>query len=524
MTTKKIRLDLDDLLSKSNKKKNVSHSANKKQDTVKIKKEDSNINLKIKTQLHKSSTKITGNNNSINSPATLEKNMATQGKNLATVRIFPWWVRFIVFILTLMFFGVIPSLLLKGIAGFNSFLSSFNISLTPNDVTALVVASPKLKTDAYGRTNVLFLGIDSRGDIDASGLKNTDSIMVLSYDPRYHRMYLISFPRDLYVKFPNTYYHNKINAVYAYGERIKKGKGIEYLETVINEITGLKIQYYAMINFDAFRKIIDRLGGIDVYVDRTFVDYMYPNGHLGYMTIKFEKGWQHLNGEKALQYARSRHAAGPEGSDFARARRQQKVIEASIAKIKKKGITDPKFFYDILKTINKNVKTSPITPLDIEAGLQILEKGKPETHSLVLDPSVGNYTLIGRGNTTLYTLVPKAGLDNWSVVKRFVQDWLTVPNLFGKNPTINIYNAKDNSYYVHLRQLKQRFPYLKYQYSGNISASAKSFTTSPNSKYSDGAKYIAKNIKFIDYLSQDELKDPIKKTVNKKDLIIIFGK
>lgn len=432
-------------------------------------------------------------------------------------------VRLVAFVFTLLVFAAIPVALVKVVSKMSAFLQKFNINLSANEVTAAIVAEPRLKTDAFGRTNVLLLGIDSRGDIDTSGLKNTDSIMVVSYDPKHHALFMLSFPRDLYVKFPGTYYHNKINAVYAYGERIKKGKGFDYIKQVIEELSGLKIQYYAMINFDAFRKVIDRLGGIDVYVERSFVDYSYPTENYGYKTVRFKKGWQHFNGERALEYARSRKAAGPEGSDFARARRQQKVIQAIVDKIKKQGIKDPKFFYDMLKIVSKNVKMSTITPLDIEAGLKILQKGKPKTYSLVLDPTIGNYSLIGRGNTTLYTLVPKAGLDNWQLINRYIKDWFKCPEIIEKNPVINIYNSGDRSFWQHYKQIQGRFPYFKMRTATFKADIDNLISASPTGKLEKSAEFLASQLKFLEYIESDKLKASIKNKLNKDDLVIILG-
>ncbi len=427
------------------------------------------------------------------------------------------------FAFTLLFLAAIPAILVKVVNKMTTILRQFNINLSPTEVTAAIVAEPRLKTDMYGRTNVLLLGIDSRGDIDSSGLKNTDSIMVVSYDPKQHALFMLSFPRDLYVKFPGTYYHNKINAVYAYGERVKQGKGFDYITKVVEELSGLKIQYYAMINFDAFRKIIDRLGGIDVYVERSFVDYSYPTENYGYKTVRFKKGWQHFNGEQALEYARSRKAAGPEGSDFARARRQQKVIQAIVDKIKKQGIKDPKFFYDLLKIVSKNVKMSTITPLDIEAGLKILEKGKPKTYSLVLDPTIGNYSLIGRGNTTLYTLIPKAGLDNWHWVKRYVSDWFKCPDLVAANPLIAIYNAGDKAFWQHYKQIKGRFPYFKWRTANLGMQFSRMLVVSPTGKLDKGAKCISTELKFLTYATRQDLDTKVLGKIKQEKLAIILG-
>ncbi len=103
----------------------------------------------------------------------------------------------------------------------------------------------------------------------------------------------------------------------------------------VETLSGLNIPYFAVLDFAGFKEAIDQVGGVDVVVDRTFTDYAYPadvgDGYLP--PITFTAGPQHMDGTTALEFARSRHAAGPEGSDFARSQRQQKIITAFEAKL-----------------------------------------------------------------------------------------------------------------------------------------------------------------------------------------------
>ncbi len=194
----------------------------------------------------------------------------------------------------------------------------------------------ELKND-NGVTNVLMIGVDQRA---TGGPTLTDTIMLISFRQSDQKVSMISFPRDLWVKVPafNDLYeqYTKINAVYSLGEEFDYPTGgIGLLSQVIADHVGVPIHYYAKVNFEGFRRSIDAVGGIDVYVENAFVDYKYPRE--GYENapwsarwevVSVEQGWQHMDGETALKYSRSRHAFGPEGSDFARAKRQQKVIMA----------------------------------------------------------------------------------------------------------------------------------------------------------------------------------------------------
>lgn len=86
---------------------------------------------------------------------------------------------------------------------------------------------------------------------------------------------------------------------------------------------GIEIQYYSLVDFGGFKNIIDTLGGITIDIPEGFTDTTYPTPDNGYMTIHFDSGVTLLDGEKALQYARSRHST----SDFARSLRQQQIVK-----------------------------------------------------------------------------------------------------------------------------------------------------------------------------------------------------
>jgi LCP family protein required for cell wall assembly len=114
----------------------------------------------------------------------------------------------------------------------------------------------------------------------------------------------------------------------------------------VTQITGLPIHYAMVIDFEGFTNIIDLIGGIDVNIPLGFVDHFYPipgkeqdlcsgdpSFSCRYQTVKFLAGEEHLYGERALQYVRSRHAEGEAGSDFSRGKRQQDVVQAVITKL-----------------------------------------------------------------------------------------------------------------------------------------------------------------------------------------------
>jgi LCP family protein required for cell wall assembly len=185
-----------------------------------------------------------------------------------------------------------------------------------------------------GRTNILILGI---GGGTHEGADLTDTIMVLSLDSSKKSVALISIPRDIW----SDTLKDKVNSAYHYGEMKQKGGGLLLSKVIMEDVIGMPIDYAVVIDFSGFTKVIDAVGGIDVNVPEAFTDTQYPKPGMEqatcpgdptnacvYETVHFDAGLQHMDGSRALIYARSRHAEGDEGSDFARSRRQQIIMVA----------------------------------------------------------------------------------------------------------------------------------------------------------------------------------------------------
>lgn len=376
-------------------------------------------------------------------------------------------------ITVLVFFGAVIPSFFKDVAVFaQTLVQSTNFTIEGNTLNPdNVKKDPSLKKDSRNKTNVMLVGIDTRSSGSATGIKNTDTMMVASYDHATNRVSLISFPRDLVVNFPNSSSYGKINATYAIGEARSKGNGLEYLKTGLENITGLKIQYYAMIDLNGFVTVIDQLGGVDVYVERSFKDYSYPTENYRWQTISFTQGWTHMNGDLALKFSRSRHSQqNGEGSDFARARRQQKVIQAVLDKAQQQeNLQNPKKIFEILNTIAASIHVNQVTPEDIQAGLQILtQKGKPAMYSVVMDPTVGNSSLIQVGGYgTGYSITAKAGVKNFNNIKQFLIDFTNEPTLNSNNLTIPIYNGKGANFSQRYSAITKRFFYSKFRNAGS---------------------------------------------------------
>lgn len=203
------------------------------------------------------------------------------------------------------------------------FSSSENTSIIKQLGELIFNPTEKLKGEDKGRINILLLGIGGEGH---SGGDLTDTIMIASIKPATNEASLLSIPRDLYVQIPNTNKGSKINAVKFWGDKSKEKNGIELLKQIVSEVSGLDIHYYVQLDFNGFVKIVDDLGGIDIYLKNDINDPAYPNFSRGYDPFYIKKGWHHLDGATALKVARSRHSTM---GDFDRIERQQDIIKAA---------------------------------------------------------------------------------------------------------------------------------------------------------------------------------------------------
>jgi LCP family protein required for cell wall assembly len=190
----------------------------------------------------------------------------------------------------------------------------------------LVVVVGTLFLRGGDRVNLLLVGIDRR---DGTGWAyRTDTILVVTVDPPTGAAGMLSIPRDLQVAIPG-HGEDRINTANVYGSRKDDPDGgTALLRATIEANFGVPIDGYLMADFGTFEKIVDVLGGIDVDVPRALHDTHYPDPRPGdpyaFKTIHFDPGRQHMNGKRALQYARSRMST----TDFDRAKRQQLILLA----------------------------------------------------------------------------------------------------------------------------------------------------------------------------------------------------
>ena len=171
--------------------------------------------------------------------------------------------------------------------------------------------------------NILVLGVDRRPD---GGDQNSDVIIIARVDLIASTVSAVSLPRDLLVDVPDVY-SGKINGTYNAGitdDPDDKTAGIVMVRDTIEVLYGIPIDGYVLIDFDGFEEVVDAVGGIDVSVPEAIVDEDYPTIDYGTERVEFAAGPQHMNGDRALKYVRTRNT----DSDDARRERQIDVLLA----------------------------------------------------------------------------------------------------------------------------------------------------------------------------------------------------
>lgn len=313
---------------------------------------------------------------------------------------------------------------------------------------------------------VLFLGYGG-GSHDGTYL--TDSIIAVHVDPKTQKVFLISIPRDTWVKIPTTQtesVHAKINAAYSIGLNDKgypdkkaefsgEAGGGKLAEYVVSQVVEFPIQYFVSIDFSGFTSTIDTLGGVDITVERAFDDYQYPIAGkevdpcgllesdiatfsaaiatksateleafpCRFEHLHFDSGKQYMNGATALKYTRSRYSA-QDGNDFGRAQRQRNLLVAVKEKVISIGFI-PKII-PFMSSLGDDVRTD-LTPDDSKTIIENASSlSKYQVISLALTDQ--NYLKESVSSSGQSILSSRNGMDNW----KNVHTWLA--NEFSGKP------------------------------------------------------------------------------------------
>lgn len=238
---------------------------------------------------------------------------------------------------------------------------------------AAVVAAMTVVTLVLPPLDLLVLGLDARPG--EGYVTRTDVIMVVGVQPRRARLNVLSLPRDLFISVPGYSATQRINTINVLGEVNAPGSGPDLLAASIAQSFGIAPDRYVRLNFGAFVAVVDAVGGVRVNVPRAIVDYQYPTDNYGTMTVRFEPGWQRMDGETALIYARTRHA----DDDYGRAERQQQVFTALARKL-----ANPLNWVPAGVAIARNVDTN-MNPVEMGLYAPAVMVGSLNVQRLVVD-------------------------------------------------------------------------------------------------------------------------------------------
>ena len=267
----------------------------------------------------------------------------------------------------------------------------------------------QLAGSADDRINILLLGIGGEGH---EGKNLSDTNIIVSIQPSTHEVAMVSIPRDLSVNIPGAGWR-KINAVNAFGEESAPGQGAAAARDFFSQTFGIPIQYYIRVDFKAFVDLVNSVGGITINVPRSFTDYQYPGPNYSYETISFTEGVQHMDGETALKYARSRHGGSGEGSDFARSRRQQQALLALKEKLLSFGTyANPVTVKRIFSAVESNISTNLSIQEMVYLASFAQDVNQSTIKNIVFDDAPGGYLVSTIGEDGAYLLLPRTGNFN----------------------------------------------------------------------------------------------------------------
>ncbi|MFZ2275584.1 MAG: LCP family protein [Candidatus Nanogingivalis sp.] len=312
----------------------------------------------------------------------------------------------------------------------------------------------KLKQDSNGRTNFLIFGTSPKG---WDGEDLTDSVIVASVNQETKKAHTISLPRDLWVKHTCTGWlgttSGKLNETYGCGkfseglnisdEKTAETNGQKALASTVTEVTGLDIHYVVHANWQVLVQAIDAVGGIDVKIEVwDGSPYMYDVA----TNIRYKNGETvHMNGEQALAFSRARGSAGGyglSGGNFDRERNQQKIIQATLAKI-----NDSKFdvskLLGISTALGNNVQTTFETKeLQTLADLAIgMSAGNIKSLPLVNDQDSAQNLLTTDMVGSASAVVPVAGLYDYSAIQAYIAKNTISNEIIDENAKVVVLNG-----------------------------------------------------------------------------------
>lgn len=319
-----------------------------------------------------------------------------------------------------------------------------------------IIKQEKLQQDANGRTNILIYGTSP---IDHDGANLTDSIMVMSVNQETKEGFMVSLPRDLWVKYEKPCIvgsAGKLNAAYFCASNDGKDEeaGAQALEAQAEKILGLDIHYYTHVNWDVLTESVDAVGGIDVKIEtddpRGILDrnFDWECGYRCYY-VKYDKDEvAHLDGKHALALSRARGAAGGyglSGGNFDRERNQQKIIAALQQKALSAGtLTNIGKVTSLIDALGDNLRTD-ISTSEIRTALGLAANIQPDDlvslslvdkeHPLVTTSMISGQSVV----------IPTAGIFDYSEIHAYIRKHSVINEVSREGAQVAIYNATGQS-------------------------------------------------------------------------------
>jgi LCP family protein required for cell wall assembly len=317
-----------------------------------------------------------------------------------------------------------------------------------NPFSILSVFKPAHLANDNGRVNILVAG-NSADDSGHDGAQLTDSIMVLSLNTKNDTALMLSIPRDTYVSIPG-YGHAKINEAYPDG-------GMDLLKTVVQDTTGLPIHYTALVNYTAFKDLVNAVGGITINIDSSDPRGIYDPS-LDYTSrhccalAKYPNGQVTLNGKQALNLARARGDAygsyGFPDADYTRTEHQRQMLVAIKDKASSTSVVaNPLKVGSLVDALGSSVRTD--LQLNEMQALYYYSKKVDDTKidSYNIRDLKGSSELMLVGDTIngQSVQVPAAGLGDFSDIQAQIKHIFSASPVEKENAAIVILNATDSA-------------------------------------------------------------------------------
>ncbi len=345
------------------------------------------------------------------------------------------------------FFKILGILLLVSVLALGARFYKDIAKLTgnKNPFSLLGVFRPSELSNDNGRVNILVAG-NSADDLGHGGAELTDSIMVLSLNTKNDTALMLSVPRDLWVAKPEGG-HGKINSVFP-------ESGMEGLESVIEDVTGLTVHYNALVNYTAFKDLVDAVGGININIQSDDPRGIYDSS-LDWTSrrccalAKYPNGPVTLDGKQALNLARARgEGYGSYGfidADFTRTEHQRQMLLAIKDKASSTAvIANPLKISNLVDAVGSNVRTD----LQLSEMQSLFYYAKKVDNAKIDSYNIN--TLKGESTTMLANyaspdgqsaLIPAAGIDDFTEISAQIKKIFTAGPLVKENAGVVVLNG-----------------------------------------------------------------------------------